>query len=269
MEVCRFCLEREEGEKMVAPCKCRGSQQFVHKKCLEKWQETVMKNARRFPEGNKVKDVNRCSVCKEKYCESERRGRKNREKNGLLWGNKHRKIIIIAIAIGLIACAVRMLWLSGIKPVLIETPFGIRVAFIRVGDKVDELRPGVIIESTDLITEGIFLNTRILVTEYDTKYGAIGFIVNKVQTKEGGHNWIGGPMLRGVKNFIHNDEKIQGTKRITDEIYIGGIIDLRNDNIKVKALLGYCGWAPFQLDGEVRAGIWKIKGLATINDVFD
>ncbi|KAG0559777.1 hypothetical protein KC19_10G128400 [Ceratodon purpureus] len=34
---CRICLELD-GEDFIAPCKCRGSQKYVHRECLDNWR---------------------------------------------------------------------------------------------------------------------------------------------------------------------------------------------------------------------------------------
>ncbi|KAF8406982.1 hypothetical protein HHK36_006103 [Tetracentron sinense] len=37
---CRICLEYdgEPGEELISPCMCKGTQQFVHRYCLEHWR---------------------------------------------------------------------------------------------------------------------------------------------------------------------------------------------------------------------------------------
>eukprot|EP00897_Mesotaenium_endlicherianum_P008732 jgi/Mesen1/7888/ME000420S07036 len=35
--VCRICLE-SEGEDLIAPCQCRGTQKYVHRRCLDTWR---------------------------------------------------------------------------------------------------------------------------------------------------------------------------------------------------------------------------------------
>ena len=37
---CRFCLTSEDGNAnpLIAPCNCRGSQEFVHVECIRKWR---------------------------------------------------------------------------------------------------------------------------------------------------------------------------------------------------------------------------------------
>ncbi|KAM0956443.1 hypothetical protein ACFX2A_025214 [Malus domestica] len=37
---CRICLDTEEGEDLIAPCHCRGTQKYVHRSCLDNWRST-------------------------------------------------------------------------------------------------------------------------------------------------------------------------------------------------------------------------------------
>uniref|UniRef100_A0A453RTW0 RING-CH-type domain-containing protein n=1 Tax=Aegilops tauschii subsp. strangulata TaxID=200361 RepID=A0A453RTW0_AEGTS len=37
---CRICLEAESeiGDELISPCMCKGTQQFVHRSCLDHWR---------------------------------------------------------------------------------------------------------------------------------------------------------------------------------------------------------------------------------------
>ena len=37
---CRICLETDapEDDPLIAPCRCAGSMQWVHRKCLDEWR---------------------------------------------------------------------------------------------------------------------------------------------------------------------------------------------------------------------------------------
>lgn len=51
IKLCRICFESDEGEsKLINPCKCSGSQEWVHYSCLKKWIESSGKR--------------KCGVCK-------------------------------------------------------------------------------------------------------------------------------------------------------------------------------------------------------------
>jgi E3 ubiquitin-protein ligase DOA10 len=51
---CRFCLDDME-EPLISPCKCNGTQKYVHKTCLNKW---------RFKD---PKNFLQCNICKTCY----------------------------------------------------------------------------------------------------------------------------------------------------------------------------------------------------------
>ncbi|XP_078437833.1 RING/FYVE/PHD zinc finger superfamily protein [Wolffia australiana] len=36
---CRICLD-SEGEDLIAPCNCKGTQKYVHRSCLDSWRST-------------------------------------------------------------------------------------------------------------------------------------------------------------------------------------------------------------------------------------
>jgi hypothetical protein len=37
-KTCRICLEDDDPDSMIAPCKCRGSSKWVHRDCLDEWR---------------------------------------------------------------------------------------------------------------------------------------------------------------------------------------------------------------------------------------
>ncbi|XP_039771842.1 uncharacterized protein LOC120639614 isoform X4 [Panicum virgatum] len=36
---CRICLDNE-GDDLIAPCRCKGTQKYVHRSCLDNWRST-------------------------------------------------------------------------------------------------------------------------------------------------------------------------------------------------------------------------------------
>jgi hypothetical protein len=53
VNTCRFCFEDEPNrKKLVAPCGCRGSSKYIHRKCLEMMRES-----------NKGKYLSKCPTC--------------------------------------------------------------------------------------------------------------------------------------------------------------------------------------------------------------
>jgi len=56
---CRFCFASTDKARLISPCACTGSQQFVHTRCLRQWQKIVMRT-----KGNR--EVT-CRVCHALY----------------------------------------------------------------------------------------------------------------------------------------------------------------------------------------------------------
>jgi len=52
-KICRICYDDQKEEKLISPCKCSGSVQWVHHSCLQKWIDISHKNE--------------CSSCKYTY----------------------------------------------------------------------------------------------------------------------------------------------------------------------------------------------------------
>ena len=60
---CRYCFEPGE---LISPCKCIGSNKWVHKRCLAKWQYTSILSQSTHPKYQT--DIERiCNVCKGKF----------------------------------------------------------------------------------------------------------------------------------------------------------------------------------------------------------
>jgi len=61
MPECRFCLVDEKigntDNPLLSPCKCKGSAEFVHVECLEKWRSTDTTSKQHYI----------CPVCNTKY----------------------------------------------------------------------------------------------------------------------------------------------------------------------------------------------------------
>ena len=54
---CRICLESHNQKNMIAPCKCNGTSQWVHRQCIEKW----------IVECDNVQAKIKCMECHEPY----------------------------------------------------------------------------------------------------------------------------------------------------------------------------------------------------------
>ena len=53
---CRICFQRKGSGPLIAPCRCTGSQQWVHRGCLQRWQRIAGRTGNRS-------NASACSVC--------------------------------------------------------------------------------------------------------------------------------------------------------------------------------------------------------------
>ncbi len=54
--ICRICLENDSIDKLITPCKCSGSSEYVHRNCLNRWLKTRSGRKRM-----------QCEICKSNY----------------------------------------------------------------------------------------------------------------------------------------------------------------------------------------------------------
>jgi len=141
----------------------------------------------------------------------------------------------------------------------------------------DKLKKGVLLVATKNLAGTSFQKTVILITKY-SKYGAMGLAINKPSARTTyelfptlkssdipDKLYLGGPinqkaMLLLIKSF--NSHKIQ---TVSENVYfISGKRALKKimKNITptdtVRTFAGYSGWAPGQLETELKNGYWKI-----------
>ena len=63
---CRICFEEDDITEFVSPCKCKGTQEFVHLRCLKTWQKHALMMD--IMSNGKYNDrAYRCSVCNSKF----------------------------------------------------------------------------------------------------------------------------------------------------------------------------------------------------------
>lgn len=64
---CRICLEQDSAKKLITPCACTGTQKFVHRDCLAKWQKVIIDGSLVNPDNYNIEKARVCSVCKSEY----------------------------------------------------------------------------------------------------------------------------------------------------------------------------------------------------------
>eukprot|EP01051_Picozoa_sp_SAG22_P016499 SAG22_NODE_2341_length_2687_cov_4.174652_1_plen_366_part_00 len=72
LALCRICFSAEgddESDELFSPCACTGSQKHIHRKCLQRWQRSVLRSHSAQPARDASDDDRHavCNVCKQLY----------------------------------------------------------------------------------------------------------------------------------------------------------------------------------------------------------
>lgn len=134
-----------------------------------------------------------------------------------------------------------------------------------------------------------FARSVVLLVHYDAQ-GTLGVIVNRRKTvplsrlypdrkaakNAGDPVYEGGPVEEtGVLALLRSQAKPDGAGHVFGQVYLVSSKELLDhtlaegkDSSGFRVYLGYCGWAPGQLEGEIGLGAWHIfHGVAGV--VFD
>lgn len=140
---------------------------------------------------------------------------------------------------------------------------------------------GKVLLSLPFLNDAYFNKTAILLTEHSIE-GSMGFVLNKPHalrlhelvdgvTNENYIVCLGGPVARDTLFYIHSlGDFVPNSVEIMDGLYWGGefasIKNLINDsNVPLHSFrffLGYSGWTPGQLVGEIKSNTWLVSKLS-------
>jgi putative transcriptional regulator len=141
-------------------------------------------------------------------------------------------------------------------------------------------KQGLVLISEPFSPDLIFSRSVILLAEHNEQ-GSIGFILNKPVnkklpelTKEFGNFdmkvSLGGPVENTGIFYIHTyGTKIPGSLQIKDNLYWGGDFKILQtliesgslDESKIRFFVGYSGWSPEQLNGEIKKDYWLVSDI--------
>ena len=150
--------------------------------------------------------------------------------------------------------------------------------FFRVEN--DNMTPGQgrILISEPLLNDSYFKRSVVLLTEHSEE-GSVGFVLNKpidipitdiisdFPTFET-TLYVGGPVGKDTVHYIHTlGELIPNSVHVKDDIYWGGDFDQVKEYIRegliqpsqIRFFLGYSGWSPNQLEGELENNAWLVS----------
>ncbi len=133
-----------------------------------------------------------------------------------------------------------------------------------------------------------FSRSAILLTDYSREDGAVGFIMNKPLRMKvdrlianfpefDGLAYYGGPVQNEIIHYVHTyGDLLTESTPIGDGIFWGGRFEKLKALVgkgliipeRIRFYVGYSGWSPGQLEGELEEGAWVV-GRADKNLVFN
>uniref|UniRef100_A0A6C0JC71 UBC core domain-containing protein n=1 Tax=viral metagenome TaxID=1070528 RepID=A0A6C0JC71_9ZZZZ len=283
-KMCRFCFNK--GDELISPCKCTGTNKWVHPKCLAKWQYTSILSQSTHPKYQTGIEY-KCNVCLSPY---------NIKKFT-------REDLMLEFTGKEIANMIR----SGYYIVSGEESSKHNETIIKkhidnkeVGENLKHWTHGVFLitnvihQSTDINQDGIHgvnLTRKIMLEEGYTKHYTIwqnyGHFITFLPPLDINH-FIGGPcepfipfsICKIKKNIIDNNElqRINVTvinnlvENESEHIFIFGNTHIifevlkqvphcnvfDNNKIHINVFWGLAGWSRTQLLGEIAKGGWGL-----------
>lgn len=154
----------------------------------------------------------------------------------------------------------------------------------------DKIEPG----KGDLLISEPFLNdpnfsrTVVLLCEHNDE-GSFGFVINKpasiklneILIDAGNREdeiFLGGPVQQNALQFIHKSSGlIDGSVEVLDGVFWGGdfeqMLAMLEGNLideeDIKFFIGYSGWGPGQLKGELELNSWIISRNVNTEQIFN
>lgn len=147
-----------------------------------------------------------------------------------------------------------------------------------------DLAPGRLLISVPYYNDAFFNRSLVLLTDYDKEHCA-GLIINHKleypvcqlvdELYVDAPMYLGGPVLPSALFLLHNFESCTASSKIVPNIYVGydkvllALIEHKAiAALKFKFLMGYSGWSPGQLEGEISKNMWVV-GNPTPDLVFN
>lgn len=142
-----------------------------------------------------------------------------------------------------------------------------------------DIASGRILVADPFLKDPNFMRTVVFLCEYEEAGGTFGFVINRPYNQPIGNLvsdldgcelpvYFGGPVQMDTIHFLHQRPDLVGGTEVTDGIFWGGDFELlvqaiHNNNIEEQQLrffLGYSGWSPGQLQGEIDEKSWLLTG---------
>lgn len=140
--------------------------------------------------------------------------------------------------------------------------------------------------SEPFMRDSNFQRTVVLLVEHGAN-GSLGFVVNRRLRVEIGEIvsslkgcpypvFLGGPVEQNTLHFVHKFGGLRGARSVAGDLYWGGDFEELKGYIQaekvqshtIRFFIGYSGWAPRQLEGELDQKSWIVAPSNT-DFVFD
>jgi len=153
--------------------------------------------------------------------------------------------------------------------------------------KIGKGRPkkGRILISEPFMYDPNFKRSVVLLTEHNEE-GTVGFILNKhteLKLNEVLEDfpefdapvYMGGPVRTDTLHFVHRVGELEGATEVIEDVYWDGNFEALRVMVDTKQVgaeefrffVGYSGWMPGQLDGELKEKSWILADVDS-DDIF-
>jgi putative transcriptional regulator len=145
---------------------------------------------------------------------------------------------------------------------------------------ISQLKDGSILLSREMLEDPNFKNTLVLVCMYKSD-GIFGLVCNRpshmplsevfnvdsIYKYQKRNIYIGGPCRQETLHIIQiTDKAANHAYKVGQKVFLGGEWEsleaiLAEDISTTRLFLGYSGWAPGQLEDEIKAGAWEVYNV--------
>jgi len=153
---------------------------------------------------------------------------------------------------------------------------------------IQPVEKGCLLISEPFLPDPNFERTVILICEHNED-GSVGFVLNRVAdislsdiveefADENAGIYVGGPVEQNTMHFLHRiTNQLEGSLDVGEGLSWGGdfeklklLINIKQAQLDdVRFFLGYSGWAPGQLDQEIKENIWIVYKPQTLSEIWD
>jgi putative transcriptional regulator len=140
------------------------------------------------------------------------------------------------------------------------------------------LSSGDLVVASEKLGDPNFAESVVLILEHDEDKGTVGVIINRrselplsrvfpdIKGASADPVYVGGPVsLTAVQALLRSPEKSDDVRQVSGDIYATGSKEIIEKSVrsriassKFRLYVGYAGWAPGQLEMEIKIGAWIV-----------